>query len=70
MLLAMDRSPVLRRRVMPALVAQPELFDDLLAVHTGHLGMGRFAMERGPLLAWKLLNGSAFEPAPPACKAS
>jgi flavin-dependent dehydrogenase len=56
-------------RVMPALVAQPQLFADLLAVHTGHLGMGRFAMERGPLLAWELLNSSAFEPAP-ACKVS
>ena len=56
MLLAMDRSPVLRRRVMPALAARPELFDDLLAIHTGHCSLGSFTLKGGPLLAWELLT--------------
>ncbi len=59
LLLAMDRWPALERRGLRTLEAQPELFRELLAVHVGSASLPRFALERGPRLAWGLLQSPA-----------
>ncbi len=53
-MLLMDRWPVLRRRAIHALAAEPQLFARLLGVHVGAESMGHFAATSGPRLAWRL----------------
>jgi flavin-dependent dehydrogenase len=43
LMLALDRWPGLRRRAMPALAGQPDLFRNLLAFHVGEAGLRRTA---------------------------
>jgi len=59
LLLTMDRWPAIERRALRTLQAEPELFRELLAVHVGSASLPRFALERGPRLAWGLLQSPA-----------
>lgn len=59
LLLTMDRWPSMQRRGLRTLEAQPELFRELLAVHVGDASLPRFAIARGPQLAWGLLQSPA-----------
>ena len=53
-MLGMDRWPVLRRRAIRALAAEPQLFARLLGVHVGAESMGHFVATSGTRLALSL----------------
>ncbi len=53
-MLMMDRWPVLRRRAIRALAAEPQLFARLLGVHVGAESMGHFVATSGARLALSL----------------
>lgn len=55
LMLTMDRSPVLRRRALRALSADPSLFARLLAIHTGALPPLAFGVHRTLALGWRLI---------------
>ena len=55
LLLAMDRSPWLRRRALHALAAKPSLFAQLLALHVGSPASHRLAARSLCALGWQLL---------------
>ena len=44
LLLSLDRFPRLRRRVLPALAADPEIFAIMLGMHVGAISPGDFLM--------------------------
>jgi len=52
--LAIERRPALRRRVIAALAAEPELFDRLLGVHSRALPLSRVGLPGALRLAWRL----------------
>ena len=52
-MLTMDRSNWLRRRVLGAFSARPELFANLLAAHNGRLNFPRFAATAATL-GWEI----------------
>ena len=54
-LLALDARPWLRERAMRLLAAQPQLFNQLVAVHLGERSPGQFLFHDTPALGWKLL---------------
>jgi flavin-dependent dehydrogenase len=55
LLLAMDRSPWIRRRALHALAAKPSLFAQLLALHVGTPARPRLDVRRLCALGWRLL---------------
>ena len=55
LLLAMDRSPWLRRRALDALAAEPSLFSSLLALHVGAPASPRETVQSLCTLGWRLL---------------
>lgn len=60
LMLTMDRLPVLGRRGMSVLSANPGLFQELLAIHVGEGSLPRFAARRGISMAWHLLRSPAY----------
>ena len=52
-MLTMDRWPQLRARALRAMEAHPGLFANLLAMHTGKVGMGRLAATAA-MLGWEV----------------
>jgi menaquinone-9 beta-reductase len=55
LMLLMDRFPALRRRVLGAMAARPELFRGLLAVHVGELPLPRFLLRHGAAMGALML---------------
>jgi flavin-dependent dehydrogenase len=55
LLLLLDRQPKLRGRAMRALVAHPDLFARLVAVHIGDTSAGHLA-STGALLGWRFVT--------------
>lgn len=55
-LLAAERRPWLRRRMIRALAADPDLFSRLLAVHTGDTSLGDFGLGGALRLGWGLAS--------------
>ena len=55
LLLSMDRWPALERRGVRMLEDNPRLFHELLSVHVGSASLPKFALRRGPQMAWSLL---------------
>ena len=55
LMLALDRWPRLRRRVIPALASRPRLFENLLSVHAGEMGFARGASTLAGL-TWGVLT--------------
>jgi len=55
-MLLLDRFPVLQRRALPALAANPRLFEQLLAMHVGELPIRHFA-GASAALGWQILAG-------------
>jgi menaquinone-9 beta-reductase len=55
LMLAMDRSPLLRRRALRALSADPSLFARLLAIHIGALPPLAFGVPGTLALGWRLI---------------
>jgi flavin-dependent dehydrogenase len=53
-MLLLDRSTLLRARALAALEAHPQLFDNLLAMHVGHLKPARFVATAAHL-GWEVL---------------
>jgi flavin-dependent dehydrogenase len=64
MLVAMDRRPRWRNRVLGALAGSPQLFARLLAVHIGAESPARFAATQGLELGWRLLGQGGTPGAP------
>lgn len=60
LMLTMDRWPVLERRGLSVLSANPGLFQELLAIHVGEGSLRRFAATRGVSMAWQLLQRPAY----------
>jgi flavin-dependent dehydrogenase len=56
-LLAVERRPRLRRRMIHALAAEPALFSRLLGVHARSLPWSDFGMRGAMRLAWGLARG-------------
>ena len=56
LLLAIERRPPLRRRVIRALAASPELFGRLLAVHSRQLPVRRLGAGTVVRLGWLLVH--------------
>ena len=56
LMLAMDRRPWFRRRVLRAFAAEPLLFPRLLAIHVGALRPLQFGVAGTASLAWQLLT--------------
>ena len=54
LLLAVERHPRLRRRMVRALAAEPALFSRLLGVHARSLPLSEFGMRGAVRLAWEL----------------
>jgi len=60
LMLAMERRPRLRRMVVRALAAEPQLFNRVLAVHCRHLPLARFGAANAARLAkWLLLTSGS-----------
>ncbi|MDP9055409.1 MAG: NAD(P)/FAD-dependent oxidoreductase [Acidobacteriota bacterium] len=57
LMLAMDRSPLLRKRALHALVSHPELFKKLLAMHVGASRPSEFAASC-ITLGWRVLRST------------
>jgi len=55
-LLAMDRSPWLRRRALRAFTVEPGLFSRILALHVGDFTPPRRAVGSLCTLGWRLLT--------------
>jgi flavin-dependent dehydrogenase len=60
LMLTMDRWSALERRGLSVLSANPQLFEELLAIHVGEGSLPRFAASRGVSMAWHLLRNSAY----------
>jgi flavin-dependent dehydrogenase len=60
LMLSMDRWPVLERRGLSVLSANPKFFQELLAIHVGEGSLPRFAASRGVIMAWQLLRSPAY----------
>ncbi len=56
LMLSLDRSSWLRRRVMPALCSKPEIFANLLAMHVGELSFAGFLSGAMLPLGWRVLT--------------
>ncbi|MEO7145492.1 MAG: FAD-dependent monooxygenase [Bryobacteraceae bacterium] len=59
LLLALDRSGPLRRRVLRALAARPNIFSNLLAAHVGEVSPADLLWKTALPLGWRLLRGDA-----------
>lgn len=55
--LALERRPRLRRRLLAVLAADPELFGRLLGVHSRALPVARFGLPGALRLAWAVVGG-------------
>ncbi|MFN7925857.1 MAG: NAD(P)/FAD-dependent oxidoreductase [Bryobacteraceae bacterium] len=55
LMLTLDRWPGLRRRVIPALAARPELFQNLLALHVSEVSVARIATTAASL-CWGVIS--------------
>jgi flavin-dependent dehydrogenase len=58
-MLTMDRWPAVRRRAMAAMAARPQLFEGLVAMHTGDLRPAAFAATCAAL-GWGMLADAAI----------
>jgi flavin-dependent dehydrogenase len=58
MMLALDRRPMLRRRVLRVFTAEPEIFARFVAVHVGETS-ALHAARTGAMFGWRLLAASA-----------
>jgi flavin-dependent dehydrogenase len=56
LMLSLDRSAWLRRRVVRALSAKPDIFANLLAMHVGELSFANFISSAMLPLGWRVLN--------------
>jgi flavin-dependent dehydrogenase len=56
LMLFMDKSPLLRRRTLRALSADPSLFGRMLAIHTGALSPLSFGVHGTLILGWRLIT--------------
>ncbi len=52
LMLTMDRWPVLEKRALSVMAAEPLLFEQLLSVHLGHESLFNFISRRGAGVAW------------------
>jgi flavin-dependent dehydrogenase len=55
-MLLMDKSPWIRKHAMRAFVRKPVLFEQLLSVHVGELGLEKFGMRGAFDLGWEMLS--------------
>jgi flavin-dependent dehydrogenase len=55
-MLLMDRSSLLRRRGLTALVAQPEVFERMLKVHIGAIPLRSFGLNTAVRFGWRLVT--------------
>jgi hypothetical protein len=58
LLLSLDRSPALRRRVLRGLAAEPAIFSKLLAMHVGRISPSDFLMHGMLPLGRQILSAS------------
>jgi flavin-dependent dehydrogenase len=56
LMLAMDRRPWFRRRVLRAFAAEPQMFQRLLEIHIGVVRPLQFGISGTASLAWQLLT--------------
>ncbi len=56
LLLSLDRIPILRRRVLDAFRAHPNLFETMLSMHVGEISPAVFAREALLPLGWRVLS--------------
>lgn len=56
LMLSLDRSAWLRRRVLPALSSKPEIFANLLAMHVGEISLTGFISGGMLPLGWRVLS--------------
>jgi flavin-dependent dehydrogenase len=55
-MLLMDKSTLLRRRVLRALASKPQIFDRLLSIHVGALPLIDFGIDTALNFGWKVLT--------------